>query len=166
MAHTSSVLLTQKELAVNKVSSIMAGRESSYYLYPNGRVESCGRNDEGQLADGTFIDSDEPVKVKIPKDIQIHTLGSGSSSRSVFFIADNDIVYAAGQNYRFQLGTGEIGSEEFPVLVEFDDGPPMHEIIKISSSGTHSVAISCELFTEMPTVMPTMEPSFIPTALP
>jgi len=50
------------ELIVSGVSSIMAGRESSYYLFPNGSVKSCGRNDEGQLADGTFVDSDEPGK--------------------------------------------------------------------------------------------------------
>jgi len=103
------------------------------------------------------------VKVDIPKDIKVHTLGSGASSQSVFFVAEDDIVYAAGQNYRFQLGLGKIGSEKFPVLVEFDEGPPLHEIVKISSSGTHTVAISCELYTDMPTVSPTIEPSMHPT---
>jgi len=103
------------------------------------------------------------VKVDIPKDIKVHTLGSGASSQSVFFVAEDDIVYAAGQNYRFQLGLGKIGSEKFPVLVEFDEGPSLHEIVKISSSGTHTVAISCELYTDMPTVSPTIEPSMHPT---
>lgn len=138
---------------------IMAGRESSYYLYENGSVESCGRNDEGQLADGTFVDSDKPVKVDIPKPYKIHSLWSGASSQSVFFVADEDVVFGAGQNYRFQLGIGKIGSEKFPVLVEFDDAPWRQEITKISSSGTHTVAISCPIITETPTAYPTISPT-------
>ena len=102
----------------------------------------------------------------IPKDIKVHTLGSGPSSQSVFFVADEDKVYAAGQNYRFQLGTRDIESENFPVEVEFDDGPTMHEITKISSSGTHTLAISCELFTDIPTMTPTQEPTLDPTEEP
>lgn len=154
------------ELAVKGVEQIMAGRESSYFLYPNGSVDSCGRNDEGQLGDGTFIDSDKPVKVDIPNSTPIRLIGSGPSSQSVFFVADEDIVYAAGQNYRHQLGLGDIGSEKFPVIVEFDDSAGRDEITKISSSGTHTMAISCLIITDTPTSYPTVNPTETPTALP
>ncbi|KAL7527838.1 hypothetical protein ACHAXR_002156, partial [Thalassiosira sp. AJA248-18] len=154
------------ELAVKGVTAVEAGRESSYFLYENGSVDSCGRNDEGQLGDGTFVDSDTPVKVDIPQNSRIREIGSGPSSQSVFFIAEEDLVYAAGQNYRYQLGIGDIGSEVFPVLVEFEDSPGRHEITKISSSGTHTVAISCLIITETPTSYPTLMPTVNPTSDP
>lgn len=142
------------------ISAIEAGRESSYYLYENGSVESCGRNDEGQLADGTFVDSDEPVRVNIPKGQKVHTIGSGPSSQSVFFVTEDEVVYGAGQNYRFQLGIGKIGSEVFPVVVELDGVPSsMYEITKVSSSGTHTLLIICLIYTQSPTMHPTAIPT-------
>ncbi|KAL7552106.1 hypothetical protein ACHAWF_015321 [Thalassiosira exigua] len=155
------------KLAVGNVASIMAGRESSYFLYGNGSAESCGRNDEGQLADGTFVDSDSPVKVDVPQNVEIRMIGSGPSSQSVFFVGPEDEVYAAGQNYRYQLGIGDIGSEVFPVLVQFEGGPTnLHEIQKVSSSGTNTVAISCFFSTETPTASPTFSPTNAPTEYP
>jgi hypothetical protein len=55
------------------------------------------------------------------------------------------------------LGIGSIGSQNVPVLVEFEES--LHEIVKISSSGTHTVAISCPINTEMPTLSPTEYPT-------
>ena len=160
-----TVLYLPQELAVDgNVMKIFAGRQSSYYLYDNGRVDACGRNDVGQLGDGTFEDSDNPVSVNIPKNIPIRDLGSGPSSQSVFFIAGEDTVYAAGQNYRYQLGV-DTGSPEFPmrespVLVEFEGTPwGRNDIIKISSSGTHTVAVSCPIITASPTGYPTVTPT-------
>jgi hypothetical protein len=153
----SSIFTIPKELYIGTVTSIQAGRESSYFLNENGRVQSCGRNDQGQLGDGTFEDSNTPVKVDLPEDIRIRSLASGTSSASVFFAADEDVVYAAGQNYQFQLGLGSIGSQNFPVLVEFEESS--QEIVKISSSGTHTVAISCLVMTDTPTSSPTESPT-------
>lgn len=149
----------------------MAGRESSYFLHRNGSAESCGRNDEGQLGDGTFVDSDSAARVDIPNNNvnRVRLLGSGPSSQSAFFVAGEDVVFAAGQNYRFQLGIGEINnpvSEVFPLPVEFKDAPHLHEIVKVSSSGTHTVAISCRIFTDEPTNSPTKNPTESPTESP
>ena len=149
---------------------MMAGRESSYFLHPDGSVESCGRNDEGQLGDGTFVDSLAPVEVDVPNGVEILRLGSGPSSQSAFFVAEEgDVIYAAGQNYRHQLGIGDIGSEVFPVVVDFDEegsGSAVerrHTINEVSSSGTHTVAISCGIITEEPTASPTTSPTENPT---
>jgi alpha-tubulin suppressor-like RCC1 family protein len=152
-----SMFTMPKELNVGTVASIQAGRESSYFLDEIGNIQSCGRNDQGQLGDGTFEDSHTPVKVAIPQNIGIRNFASGPSAASVFFAADADVVFAAGQNYQFQLGIGSIGSQNVPVLVEFEES--LHEIVKISSSGTHTVAISCPINTEMPTLSPTEYPT-------
>ncbi len=155
----SNLIISTQELIVANVTAIEAGHESSYFLQESGKVKSCGRNDEGQLGDGTSKDSSEPVNVKLPSDIEVLRLGSGASSKSVFFIADGDVVYTAGQNYRFQLGIGESEVKSSPVLVEFGDEDDFYDITKISSSGTHTVAISCVIPTESPTVYPTAYPT-------
>lgn len=162
------IIAEPKVLNVGTVTSVHAGRESSYFLYENGSVQSCGRNDQGQLGDGTFKDSDKPVKVDLPANKTIRYVASGSSSASVFLSSGFNLVHGAGQNYQFQLGVGSIGSQNVPVLVEFDDS--LQDIVKISSSGTHTIAISCPRETGMPTTspteFPTVEPTAIPTVLP
>jgi alpha-tubulin suppressor-like RCC1 family protein len=141
------------------VSVIAAGRESSYFLLESGLVKACGRNDEGQLGDGTFVNN-EFTDVLIPKEDIVSNLGSGPSSQSVFFFGEN-AVYGSGANDRFQLGLGEIGSQTLPVQVDFKDLATTEGIIKISSSGTHTVALNVPV--DMP-LSDTGIPTFSPTA--
>jgi hypothetical protein len=69
------------------------------------------------------------------------------------------VLYGSGQNSQFQLGVSSSGSLNVPVpvMIEFEEGP--HEIVKISSSGTHTIAISCLVITDMPTLSPTEYPT-------
>ena len=141
----------------------MAGSESSYFLFTDGSVGSCGRNDEGQLGDGTFIDQIKTFAI-IPNKDKIIALGSGPSSQSVFFIADDSVMYGAGANDRYQLGLGEPGKVPFPTLVEFED--PVFNLLKVSSSGSHTVSINELICTNFPTATPTTMPTDLPTGLP
>lgn len=120
---------------------IMAGRESSYFLLGNGMIKACGRNDEGQLGDGSFVDS-AFVTVDIPDGNVMIDIASGPSSQSAFFFGQSS-VFGAGSNDRFQLGIGERGSRKFPVEIDFDVLLSVEGIEKISSSGTHTVALNC-----------------------
>ena len=120
-----------------KIIQVESSQESSYLLFDSGEIGACGRNDEGQLGDGTFLSTSKKnpiVTVDLAADVR--KLGSGPSSQSVFFIADGD-VYAAGANDRFQLGIDEVGSQELPVRVLLDG---YVDIAHLSSSGTHTVA--------------------------
>jgi alpha-tubulin suppressor-like RCC1 family protein len=137
----------------------MAGRESSYFLFFDGSVASCGQNDEGRLGDGTFTDRDK-TSVLIPNDEKIIALGSGPSSQSVFFICDVSL-YKAGANDRYQLGLGLPGKIAYPTAVDLQD--PGFDIMKISSSGTHTVAV-VRIF--VPTLSPTTSPSISPSVEP
>jgi len=119
------------------ITQVETNRESSYFLFDDGEVRSCGRNDEGQLGNGNSINTSEKdpiVKVNLNKIVR--RIGSGPSSQSVFFIGDKK-VYASGLNDRFQLGINEIGSRETPVMVEFKCDV---DIEFVSSSGSHTVA--------------------------
>jgi hypothetical protein len=107
-------------------------------------------------------------------------IGSGPSSESAFFFGESS-VFGAGANDRFQLGLGEIGMKAFPVEVEFKDlGNVVAGLLKISSSGTQTVAYNCPVevdqtpapnfsSTETPTYEGTSTtdiPTFSPTATP
>jgi hypothetical protein len=169
----TQVIKALGELKID-TSMIMAGRESSYFLLDDGSVKACGRNDEGQLGDGTFVNNEF---TDVLLNDTVSNLGSGPSSQSVFFFGE-DAVYGAGANDRFQLGLGEIGSQTFPVLVDFKDLATVEGIIKISSSGTHTVALNIPVDmpvdeTYIPTFSPTVGngtdtgiPTFSPTAQP
>ena len=126
-------------------------------MFFDGTVSSCGRNDEGQLGDGTFIDSDK-TSVIIPDDDIIVALGSGSSSKSAFFIGKN-AVYGTGANDIDQLGIGEPGKVAVPTEVKFDDSV---NIVGISSAGTHTVGCNLSILTDAPTFSPTAEPTSTP----
>ena len=141
----------------------MAGSESSYFLFSDGSVGSCGRNNEGQLGDGTFIDRDKTAVI-IPHDDKIVGLGSGPSSQSVFFIGESYTVYAAGANDRYQLGLDPPDSVAEPAPVAFTNQEV--DIVKISSSGTHTVAIDRLIISDSPTFTPTLSPTFTPSAEP
>lgn len=117
---------------------MQASRESSFLLLDDGSVLACGRNNKGQLGDGTTEDTsaDNPV-VRVDVSEEVFAIGSGPGSESVFFIGQEN-VFAAGANDLFQLGNGDSESPEKPALVEFED--PM-EIDLVSSSGSHTVAV-------------------------
>ena len=120
-----------------KITQVETNRESSYLLFDDGEVRSCGRNDEGQLGNGNSINTSqkEPI-VKVNLNKSVLRIGSGPSSQSVFFIGEKE-VWASGLNDRFQLGIDAIGSRETPVMVDFECDV---EIEFVSSSGSHTVA--------------------------
>lgn len=125
------------EQANRKVIQVEASQESSYFLYDDGTVKSCGINDEGQLGNGDFVNTSQkkPI-VKVDIKEKVRRLGSGPSAQSIFFIADES-VWASGINDRFQLGIDKIGSRDTPVKVEFDGKVAIQYV---SASGTQTVA--------------------------
>ena len=152
--------LAVQVIGVDGAKMVMAGRESTYYLMSNGGVKACGRNNEGQLGDGTREDSNSPVSVRLPNNVDVRMIGSGPSSQSVFFVADEDTVYAAGANDRHQLGLSiDDDCVTRPRLIEgMDVVPFLDNVEKVCSSGTHTLAIVCQIITQTPTSMPTETP--------
>lgn len=150
------------------VQQIFGGSESSYFLLDDGTVKACGRNDQGQLGDGSFAQRDSPVNVKIPKGKQIKLIGSGPSATSVFFVAEDELglVFASGINDRSQLGlnVNDVAAAKLPSRVYFGQDADMYNITKVSASGTNTAAIACML--DAPTISPTEYPTDNPTELP
>lgn len=143
----------------NKVAvSLEAIKDSSYILYEDGSVSACGRNDFGQLGDGTNLPH-TMVAVNTGDHI-VRLLGFGPSSQTVFFVTDEELVYGTGLNDRGQLGVGDQLNRNEPTRVKFGD---LIEIDQITVSEVHSIALGTVIGTIPPTVILTPDPTYAPS---
>jgi alpha-tubulin suppressor-like RCC1 family protein len=69
-----------------KVRAMAAGNDFSAVLTSGGHILTWGRNDLGQLGDGTTTDSSTPVRVHLPPGFAPTAIGSGWGSRTVLAI--------------------------------------------------------------------------------
>lgn len=113
------------------VKSFEASKSSSYLLLNNGATIACGRNNAGQLGDGTNVDK---ISVYITLPAFIRGIGVGPSSESAFFIGNDGNTYAVGLNDNGQLGLGDTINRNNLTLVDFDEATSVEQI---SPSGNH-----------------------------
>ena len=93
-------------ITVDLLTSFEAIQTSSFILFKDGGVAACGRNNFGQLGNGSNEDVLRTL-VPIPDNTPIRSLGVGPSATSAFFVNVAGNVYATGLNDRGQLGTGD-----------------------------------------------------------
>lgn len=149
------------------VISVKAGKESTYILLSDGSVIACGRNDVGQLGDGTSTDSFGVSSILSGGDIV--ALGTGPSASTVFYINGDGTVSGNGLNDFGQLGKGSNENEVLPVDLTFPAGS---SISYISAADDHTVALgpgSLTTTTSTPvnfsaTKTPSNAPTFPPIA--
>ena len=129
------------------VQSFQSTKYSSYILFKNGSVDSCGLNTYGQLGDGTNTN-------KVRADVKLNgkvtrLLGTGPSASSVFFYTVDKLVYGAGLNNVGQLGIGTDMNANIPRRVEFQRQIALD---KLSASEDLTVALGTLGNTFQPTV--------------
>jgi len=115
--------------------AVTRGYDQTLILHADGTVSAFGRNQYGQLGDGTTIDRDVPTKVSgLANIIQIDAGGS-------FAIAvDADgRLWSWGQNSDGQLGLGTLDNDPHstPTQVPLDD-----PIEAVSLGKAHALALS------------------------
>ncbi|KAL7537849.1 hypothetical protein ACHAXR_012514 [Thalassiosira sp. AJA248-18] len=125
-------------LDVASVSTFEAVKSSSFILFKDGSVGACGRNNFGQLGDGTNDDRVRTVIEPLPNDVPIRVLGVGPSSESVFFVDGDGVTHATGLNDRGQLGVGDSVNRNRLTVVDF--GFNQNPAQKISASGDHTLS--------------------------
>lgn len=149
------------------VTSFEATMYSSYLLYVDGSVNACGRNDVGQLGDGTN-DNEYLVTVAMPTESGgvVQLLGIGPGANSVFFVTEDQTVWATGHNNFGQLGVGDEDDRNLPTLVRMQKEAIVHII---SAGNCQSLALKeggIDI-TYMPTYNPTPSPvTPVPVAMP
>ena len=103
-----------------KVVSVSAGMYHSLFLADDGSLWACGRNDQGQLGDGTKTDRHTPVK------IMDGVASMSADGRSSFIIKNDGSLWACGENGG-AYGNGTTISSSTPVKI-------MDGVASVSSS--------------------------------
>ncbi|MFC6154632.1 RCC1 domain-containing protein [Nocardioides yefusunii] len=100
------------------VTSVSAGGDSSYVLGSDGRVYSWGKNDVGQLGDGSYSSRRAPVVVSpgaIPETANVVTVTA--AAESAYAVTDQALTYAWGSGSYGRLGHWTTSSSATPVKV-------------------------------------------------
>jgi alpha-tubulin suppressor-like RCC1 family protein len=122
--------------------AVAAGNEFSMALSRMGTVYTWGRNNRGQLGDGSKVDRHAPQPVIGLEGVRIVAIAAGRA-HALALTADG-MVYAWGTNNRGQLGIGTYeGEETQPRLVTSSDRNPIRGALAIATSAfsDHSLAI-------------------------
>jgi len=126
------------------VTAIAAGGGGSSLhslaLKNDGTVWAWGRNNYGQLGDGTTTDRSSPVQV--PGLTGVAAIEAGSDY-SMALKSDGTLV-TWGRNNRGQLGDGTTTQRVSPVQVMASAGVPLEDVAAIAAGGTHAVVLKSD----------------------
>lgn len=117
-------------------TQVSAGDDHSLALDANGNAWAWGRNQDGQLGEGTTEGARVPVPVGMPAGevfTEVHAGGAHSLA-----LAESGHAWAWGYNFSGQLGTGEDSGSTSPVAVSFNEGAALRYL---SAGETHSLAL-------------------------
>jgi alpha-tubulin suppressor-like RCC1 family protein len=97
-----------------------AGGTAAAGTAASGHVLAWGRNDFGQLGNGTSTDARSPVRVRLPGSTKVQQVRAGCDHTVA--LTSTGHVLAWGINGYGQLGNGSIASRETPVQVRIPRG--------------------------------------------
>ncbi|MCL1808698.1 MAG: S8 family serine peptidase [Clostridiales bacterium] len=122
----------QQMVEIAGIADIAAGAYHSLALSTEGVVYAWGRNDSGQLGDGTCDDTEYPVEVLgLPEIAAISAGGAHSAALDV-----NGGIWTWGGNSFCQLGADSLGTNA-PIEVESLSGAT-----GVSAGALHSIALT------------------------
>ncbi len=114
------------------VAQIVAGGAHTCLLSSDGAVHCWGRNDRGQLGNGTFDDSSLPVAIDMPS--RAIALAAGAL-HTCALLTDNTAV-CWGENFYGQSNPGGPEQLNTPTFIE-----GLSDTISISAGGSHTCAL-------------------------
>ena len=122
-------------LPIDNVIGLAAGYSHTLALESNGTVWAWGRNQHGQLGDGTTADSDTPVQV-VGLD---NVIAIGAGWWHSLAVDQDGVVWAWGSNLTGQLGILS-DPDPHPVPIEVTD-PSIVDVVAVTGTETASWAI-------------------------
>ncbi|CEG36120.1 hect e3 ubiquitin [Plasmopara halstedii] len=129
-----------QSLQHKEIIQIGAGNEHTIALTVDGRVFTCGYNDNGQCGQG--------VTSRVAVWSEIHELGAinitqahayNGCEHTIFVTLDGQVV-TCGYNYRGQLGHGNTASESVPKVIQSLD----NKIVRLVSCSYYHTILTCE----------------------
>lgn len=120
---------------IQTAQSVSASNDWSIILCEDGTVQTFGRNDHGQLGNGTFMES--PVPVEVIELTNIVAVSAGLDHGLA--LTDQGVIWGWGDNIHGQLGNGSFVDLTQPVEMETLDS-----VVAISTGANHSMAITAD----------------------
>ncbi|WP_442928465.1 RCC1 domain-containing protein, partial [Microbacterium sp. LB16] len=120
-------------------TSVTAGDYHSVALGSDGKAYAWGRNNLGQLGNGSTTDSLVPVAVTMPAGVTFTSV-SASGYHSLALGSDGK-TYAWGNNNLGQLGNGSTTDSSVPVSVTMPAGVTF---TSVDAGGYHSLALGSD----------------------
>ncbi len=105
---------------MTEVDQISAGGYHTMILKENGSLWAVGKNDHGQLGDGTKTRKKTPVQVMIAEDRPMTEVAQVSAGvNHTIIVKRNGSLWAFGSNNKGQLGNGDVNRADklFPVEI-------------------------------------------------
>jgi alpha-tubulin suppressor-like RCC1 family protein len=121
------------------VTGLAAGSAHSMALTSAGQVLSWGRNNSGQLGDGTTDNSHIPVMTTLPSGTRVRNFFAGCEDSLVRTASGR--LLAWGANGSGQLGDGTTTSRSLPVAVRLPKGV---RVTNISAGCLHNLAVTAD----------------------
>ncbi|MBF9236073.1 cell wall anchor protein [Hymenobacter sp. BT683] len=118
-AHTTPVAVALPEAAAQaQWKQIAAGTSHSLALTTDGQLYAWGNNDEGQLGNGSSLDSPTPVAVSLPTSAANTTWAQiAAGNDHTLALTTDGRLFAWGNNQYGQLGDGSNHDALYPVAV-------------------------------------------------
>ena len=114
------------------VTQVAAGEGFSFYLEANGSLYASGRNDKGQLGDGSGTDRAAFVHVASG----VKSVSAGESH--VLFLKTDGSLWATGSNESGQLGDGSTTDRVSPVQAVASG------VSSVAAGGSHSLFVKTD----------------------
>ena len=109
------------ENVLGNIGKIAAGTDHSLAIQNNGKIWAWGKNDGGQLGNATQTNTYYPSQVTIPSGLSDILAIEAGKAHSVAHTTDGKI-WSWGNNYSFQLGTGNTLKSLVPKQTLSPDG--------------------------------------------
>lgn len=120
-----------------KVVAVAAGGTSSLAVTATGKVLAWGDNHYGQLGNASTVNSDVPVRVRLPPGASV--VAVRASYNYAMALTAGGHVLTWGYNGSGQLGTGFHTASEIPVRVKL---PPRTMVAAIATGGYDGLVLT------------------------
>ncbi len=119
---------------LSQVVAVAVGLDHSLALLADGTVRAWGRNQNGELGNGTTTSSTSPVAVVGFGSYRVTAIATRGNHNLA--LLDNGTVMAWGDNYKRQLGIGSAPDSNTAVAV-----PSLNQVTAITTGVDHSFAL-------------------------
>lgn len=139
---TPTQVLSSASVALGGIRAVAGGQLHSLALTESGEVLAWGMNMNGQLGDGTQTNRVYPVTVIDGTGAPLSGVkllsAKGYNSRA---LKTDNTLWAWGDNYSGQLGTGNYNMSTRAVPVLGPDGQPFGDVKDMAAGFLHTVAV-------------------------